>query len=62
MVLAPGFSPKFPKIVSSAWKQREEIVFLCACTCGHGEWGFVLHSEGEVEPSGRSGAEPFGGI
>lgn len=54
--------PKWPKMVSIALKQREESVFLCPCTCCHSEWGFVLHSEREVKPSGRSGAEPFGGV
>lgn len=57
-----GWIEIFTKIISSALKQREESVFLRACTCGHGEWGFALHSEREVKPSGRSGAEPFVGI
>lgn len=57
-----GWIQLFPKLVSSALKQREESVFLRARTCRHREWGFVIHSEREVKPSGSSGAEPFGGI
>lgn len=49
-------------MVLIALKQREESVFLRACTCCHREWGIVLHSEREVKPSGRCGAEPFGSI
>lgn len=57
-----GWTQILTQIVSSVLKQREENVFLCARTCRHGEWRFVLHSEREVKPSGGSGAEPFGGI
>lgn len=49
-------------VVPSAFKQREEAVLLCAGACCHGERRFVLHSEREVEPSGRVGAEPLGGV
>lgn len=42
--------------------QREETVVFSASTCCHGEWRFVLHTEREVEPSGRAGAETVGGV
>lgn len=42
--------------------QGEKAVLVSACTCCHGEWRSILHSEREVKSSGRAGAEPLGGV